>query len=85
VTCREHDDLVLDYLARDLPPLACERFERHLFGCMSCQRRFVEYERSLDLVKRAFDDEDLTAVPDELVRSILLGRQLTPGVGIKDA
>lgn len=77
MTCREFTSFIADYLAGELSPDVRERFERHLSRCDNCVQYLADYDRTLALERRAFEDaETLPAeVPESLVAAILASRK----------
>ena len=77
MTCREFTSFIADYLAGELLPEVCERFERHLSRCHNCVQYLADYQRTLSLERRVFDEADsLPAdVPESLVSAILAARK----------
>jgi anti-sigma factor RsiW len=77
VTCREFADFMADYLSGELPADSHDHFERHLRVCANCRKYLAGYEASLELGKRAFEDDDRDLpgdVPEELVKAIIEAR-----------
>jgi anti-sigma factor RsiW len=78
VTCRDAADFILEYLAGTLDPETNARFEWHLSRCANCIEYLVQYQRTIDLGRRAFDDDSAPAVlegmPEDLVTAILAAR-----------
>ena len=78
MTCREFADFIGDYLSGELASDVRMGFERHLRLCGNCRRYLTQYEATIKLGKRAFDDDDAQLpqdVPEELVRAILHARK----------
>lgn len=77
MTCREFTAFIADYLARELPPEVQARFERHLSRCDNCVQYLADYERTLALAHRVFDDAEPVPpeVPESLVAAILAARK----------
>lgn len=78
LTCREFDDFMADYLARELPLTRQLSCWLHVTLCSACRRYLYEYRRTIALGKKAFeqDDEPLPdSVPDALIRSALMNRR----------
>jgi hypothetical protein len=61
VKCQELADFILDYLEGGLETDVRERFERHLSRCANCRRYIAAYKTTVNLSRRAFDDEEATA------------------------
>lgn len=78
MTCRDAADFILDYLAGTLDPDIHARFEWHLSVCANCVEYLVQYQRTIELGRRAFDDDFAPAVragvPEELVTAILAAK-----------
>jgi predicted anti-sigma-YlaC factor YlaD len=78
VTCREFSDFIGDYLAGELPVVPRTSFEKHLAVCENCRRYLAQYQQSIELGRRAYQEPDAVVpddVPDELVAAILVARQ----------
>lgn len=56
MTCRETDARLADYLDDLLPPLARQRFARHLGACRCCRWNVLTYADTVDLTRAAFDE-----------------------------
>ena len=77
MTCREFADFIADYLSGELPADIRARFEGHLDVCDNCVTYLAGYKATVELGKRAFEDETATLpadVPDDLVKAILATR-----------
>jgi len=77
MTCREFTSFISDYLDGELSPDVRARFVRHLERCDNCVQYLADYERTLALEHRVFDDEDTlpAQVPESLVAAILASRK----------
>lgn len=78
MTCREFSDFIAEYLSTELPPSTLHDFREHLEMCPNCQKYLRGYEATVQLGKRAFDDEDAPlpgSVPEELVQAVLSARR----------
>lgn len=71
MTCQDTIGFLLDYLERRLPPGQKEAFELHLSQCPSCAAYLTTYEQTIALGRDALTEEE-EAMPDELLRGILL-------------
>lgn len=86
MTCRAAADFIFDYLAGTLDAQTHARFERHLSRCGNCVEYLAQYRRTIELGRRAFDDDRtlavLAGVPEDLVAAIVAARpqSLTDGV-----
>jgi anti-sigma factor RsiW len=77
VTCREFADFMMDYLSGELPAETRAAFDYHLRLCVNCQRYLTSYRETVNLGRRAFEDDNAALpeqVPEELVKAILAGR-----------
>ena len=77
MTCREFADFIADFQAGELAGGVRDQFERHLTVCPNCRRYLSQYDATVRLGKRAFDQDDATLpddVPEELVKAIRLAR-----------
>ncbi|HXW08320.1 MAG TPA: zf-HC2 domain-containing protein [Vicinamibacterales bacterium] len=79
MTCRELADFILDYLAGTLPDETRRIFDHHLTICPNCVRYLATYRSTVELGRRAFEDDDRRAreagVPEELIAAILAARR----------
>jgi anti-sigma factor RsiW len=83
VTCRELADFIIDYVEGGLDPDVRASFERHLTRCPNCVRYLAAYKTTIDLERRAFDDDaDRPAAdagaPEDLIAAILESRSTPP-------
>jgi predicted anti-sigma-YlaC factor YlaD len=78
MTCREVADFLLDYSAGELPDVTHHAFEHHLARCANCREYLALYLTSLEFARRAFDNDDASAVragvPEDLVVAIMSAR-----------
>ena len=78
MTCREAADFMFEYLAGTLDADTNGRFEWHLSRCGNCVEYLVQYRRTIELGRRAFDDDAtpavLAGVPEDLVAAIVAAR-----------
>jgi anti-sigma factor RsiW len=77
VTCREFADFMMDYLSGELSSESRAEFDHHLSVCSNCRRYLASYRETVNLGKRAFEDDDANVpaeLPDELVKAILAAR-----------
>ena len=74
MTCREATEFLTEYVSGTLPPDVLVAFERHLSRCANCSAFLEQFREAISAGQIAFagDDADAgTAMPDELLRSIL--------------
>ena len=77
MTCREFANFMMDYLSGELPSESRAAFDYHLSLCSNCRRYLASYRETVNLGRRAFDDDHVDLppqVPDELVKAILAAR-----------
>lgn len=77
INCREFEDFILAYLEGDLPDKQRFVFELHLKVCRECRDYLAAYKRTIEISKRAFEDEEAGVpdeVPEDLVKAILAAR-----------
>ena len=78
VTCRELADFILDYRAGTLAPEIRRTFEEHLRVCPNCVQYLANYEATVELGRKVFEQEDREAseagAPEDLVAAILSSR-----------
>jgi anti-sigma factor RsiW len=72
ITCREFVEFVGDYHDGELPAAQCRLFEAHLTECQKCRDYLKAYRTTIRLAKAAMEDLIEQAVPEELVKAILL-------------
>ncbi len=78
MTCRELAEFLSDYLANELADDARAQFEHHLSLCPNCRRYLASFAASIELGKRAFEEDQAAVpadVPDDLVDAILAARR----------
>ena len=83
MTCRELADFLMDYLDGELPRDVRAAFDRHLSLCPNCVAYVATYRTTIELGRRAFDDDMAdagAAVPPDLVRAILAASKREPSV-----
>ena len=77
MTCREFADFMMDYQSGELSAESRAAFEYHVGLCSNCRRYLAGYQETVELGKRAFEDDDANVpsqVPEELVKAILAAR-----------
>jgi anti-sigma factor RsiW len=78
MTCREVAEFLLDYSTGELPDAMRQAFERHLTLCVNCREYLALYLASVELSRRAFENDDASAVragvPEDLVAAITSAR-----------
>ncbi len=77
MTCQAFADFIADYLDDALASDVKSEFERHLSVCRNCETYLQDYENTVRLGRRAFDDPDAPVpaeVPEELVQAVLRAR-----------
>ena len=78
MTCRELAEFLADYLSGEIPDEARTAFDHHLSLCPACRNYLAAYKATIELGRRAFDDDQAEVpadVPDELVNAILASRK----------
>ena len=78
LTCRELADFMADYLSGELPEDARRRFDHHLSLCPNCVNYLESYRTTVELGRRAFEDDDRAVppeVPEDLVKAVLSARR----------
>lgn len=77
ITCREFEAFILAYLEGELSGRQRFVFDMHLKVCRECRDYLVAYRRTIEVAKRAFDDEDAPVpdnVPEDLIKAVLAAR-----------
>ena len=77
MTCRELADFIADYLSGEIPAETRRQFDHHLSLCPNCVNYLASYKTTMELGRRAFEDESADVppeVPEELVRAIIAAR-----------
>jgi hypothetical protein len=72
ITCGECVEFVGDYHDGELPVAQCRLLETHLAECQQCRDYLKAYQTTIRLAKAAMEDHEKQAVPEELVKAILL-------------
>jgi anti-sigma factor RsiW len=78
VTCREFAGFMAEYLGGDLPAEVRAVFERHLSRCANCRTYLASYTTTIEMGRRAFDDDSAPVagdVPRRLIAAILSARR----------
>ena len=78
MTCRELADFIADYLSGEIPADTRRQFDYHLSLCPNCVNYLASYKATVELGRRAFEDEDAAVppeVPEQLVRAIIAARK----------
>lgn len=83
MTCRELADFIIDYVDGGLDADVQTQFERHLTRCPNCVRYIAAYRTSIEMGRRALqDDGDAPAArsgaPEDLIAAILASRPRQP-------
>lgn len=74
LTCREVNDVLMDYLDGALDAGQRRAFEEHLAACPPCVNYMKTYQEAVRLGRAAFSTSDKPAeeeLPEDLIRSIL--------------
>ncbi len=72
ITCREFVEFVGGYHDGELPAAQCWLFEAHLAQCQRCREYLEAYRATITLARAAMENRDEQAVPEELVKAILI-------------
>jgi anti-sigma factor RsiW len=78
MTCRELADFIADYLSGEIPAETRRQFDHHLSRCPNCVNYLAAYKATVELGRRAFEDQDAEVppdVPEQLVKAILAARK----------
>ena len=78
ITCREFEDFILAYLEGELPTRQRFVFELHTKVCRECRDYLGAYRRTVEISKRAFEQEDEPVsdkVPEDLIKAVLAARE----------
>lgn len=80
MNCREIADFLSDYLDASLPLRQWLVFRLHLLGCRDCRRYLASFAATIKLARslRKTAAEDVSQVPEALVRAILAARGHQP-------
>ena len=73
MTCREVDQLLMQYVAGELRADVVSVFDDHLAGCPDCRAYLDSYRRTIALGKSAFADGNQPAseiVPEDFVKAV---------------
>lgn len=66
MTCRELADLLLDFLAGDLPPAFCAQIQEHLHYCPACEAFVHSYKITITLTRQL----PLQPLPSQLAQRL---------------
>lgn len=64
VKCSDVQDLLFDFLSKELGPSRSEYVREHLRHCLECQKAATEIQETIDLLQNAKDDE--AGIPEKL-------------------
>lgn len=73
IECRDVENLLGDYTARELPPTLKGRLDAHLHGCAQCTKLKADYERTIELA-RQLRDRPVPQEVHERLKSALTAR-----------
>jgi anti-sigma factor RsiW len=72
INCHEFVEFLGRYHDGELPAAQCRLLEAHLAQCQKCREYLEAYRATIRLARAAMEDLDEQAVPEELVKAILL-------------
>jgi anti-sigma factor RsiW len=79
LVCREFVELLLQYLAGELPPEQVEVVNRHLGECPSCVAYMKTYQQAVKLGREAMKADEPAEAPSDLtahlVQALLASRK----------
>ncbi len=78
LTCKEFDDFMVDYLGQGLPVWQKFMCWLHVKMCRECAQFVREYQRTVRLGKKAYDNPDEPVpdfVPEELIKAALFHKR----------
>ena len=78
MTCQEVAELLMDYLAGELPSSIRSEFELHLHQCPDCVAYLKSYEQTVKLIQSMAEQRDEDSQPERpaaLVNAILEARR----------
>lgn len=75
ISCREFEDFIIQYFEGELSWNKKFIFEAHLKFCKECRDYLAAYRLSIEAAKGALEQEELPAVPEDLVKAILAATQ----------
>jgi anti-sigma factor RsiW len=79
MTCREVVDFLMAYDSGELPPDQRRVFDEHIADCAPCRTYLATYRETVVAAKDAFDPDDVSPPPEELVDAILVARRRGEG------
>jgi anti-sigma factor RsiW len=74
MNCEEFRACLQAFTDNELPRAVRLRAESHLIDCEKCPTYLKGYRRTIELAKNSASDEDLSLLPEKLVRRILAAR-----------
>ncbi len=77
ISCRDFEDFIIQYLENELPWSKHFIFKTHLKVCKECRDYLDAYRLSMEVTKEAMAQEELPAVPEDLVKAILAATQIS--------
>jgi anti-sigma factor RsiW len=69
--CRDFVELIRARLDDELSPAEITEFERHVDRCERCSRYFESYRNTVSGAKSAFEKDDESPLPEEIVNDTL--------------
>ena len=69
--CRDFVELIRARLEDDLSPSEIGDFEYHAYQCGRCASYFVSYRNVISAAKGAFEDDEDSPLPEELVNETM--------------
>jgi len=76
ISCRDFEDFIIQYFEDELPWSKRFIFKAHLKVCKECRDYLAAYRLSMAAMKEALVQEELPAVPEDLVKAILAAIQI---------
>lgn len=71
ITCEEVESFIAAYLDEELPPNTRKKFEFHIRFCPECRTYLAEYQRTINIGRKAAQSDDLLPLPEDLVKAIV--------------
>ena len=79
MTCREVVDFLMAYDSGKRPPDQRRVFDTHIADCAACRTYLATYRATVAAAKNAFDLDDVSPPPEDLVDAILAARRRGEG------
>ncbi|NQW04646.1 MAG: zf-HC2 domain-containing protein [Acidobacteria bacterium] len=78
MNCREISEFLMDYVGNTLDQDVQQTFQAHLTQCTNCYEYLSQYRETIKAGQLACHDDDVSELPDDLVRAVLAALSKEP-------